>query len=110
MMKVAFITSAFSVTTNPYTEVYFNILISQISVLLLLAQRDVYQAVRTAKQEWPLLWLTWPVKEDFCPSASALCEHVRFHIGTFFFFLLLNSEGPGSTAESGTLRCFLTIM
>lgn len=86
MMKVAFITSAFSVTTNPYTEVYFNILISQISVLLLLAQRDVYQAVRTAKQEWPLLWLTWPVKEDFCPSASALCEHVRFHIGTFFFF------------------------
>lgn len=51
MMKVAFITSVYSVTTNPYTEVYFNMLVSQISVLPLFAQRDVHQAARTAEQE-----------------------------------------------------------
>lgn len=84
-MKVSFITSVYLVTTNPYTKVHFSMLMAQISVLPPLAQRDVQQAAKTAEQEWPLLWLTWPMVEDFCLS-SALYGHFGFHTGNLFFF------------------------
>lgn len=82
IMKVVFITSAYLVTTNPYTQRYFRMLKYRCLHLL---DRAVHQAARTVEQERPLLWLMWPMEEDFCLS-SALHWHFGFHTGIIIIF------------------------
>lgn len=74
-------------------------------MLPLLAEKDMQQAAKTAEQERPLLGLTWPREEDFCPF-SALCGYFGFHNGTLFIFFLLKSQGLANIPESGTLMSF----
>lgn len=88
-MKVAFITSASLVTANPYTKAYFSVLRSQVSALPSLAHREMYKA--TTGQEWPLLCLKWPTKEDFSFS-SALWT---FWVSHQDFFFSLDFSKPG---------------
>lgn len=103
MPKVALLTSAYLVSTNPYAKVYFNVLMSQVSVLCL---ADTERCALGCKDDWTGMASVTANVAHRRGFLSFLSAPWAFGIPLWDIFLLVSSRGLGDIAESDTLTSF----